>query len=177
MFTSAQSLWNTEYKWTVQWQSYSLSIFFFFSILTAFPNSAFSTGANSLCVLGYAWLATNEVYYCKYAFGYNSLVNFETRPVAQRVSDVVREKSASFQAQMGTYFEFPLIFNFVFIRTNSNTMRSLTWSRKPTTRSSVGMRPGKPTASTAIPISELISLFQSVRNHSIFRTFGCVTVT
>lgn len=98
----------------------------FFPILTAFPNLAFSTGANSLCVLGYAWLATNEVYYCKYGFGYNSLVNFETRPVAEGVSDVVREKSTSFQAQMGTYFEFPFIFNFVFIRTNSNTMRSLT---------------------------------------------------
>lgn len=88
----------------------------------------------------------------------------------------VKKKRASFQAQMGPYFEFPLIFNFVFVKTNSNTIRSLTWSRKPTTRSSVGMRPGKPIASTAILVLEFISPFQSVRHHSIFRTFGYIAI-
>lgn len=62
---------------------------FFFSIWTAFPNLAFSTGVNSLRVLGYAWLAMDELYCSKYAFGYNSLVNFETRAVAEIALNVV----------------------------------------------------------------------------------------
>lgn len=35
--------------------------FIFFSILTIFPSLAFTTTANSLCVLHYAWPSTNEI--------------------------------------------------------------------------------------------------------------------
>lgn len=38
------------------------------------------------------------------------------------------------------------------------------------------MRPEKPIASTAVPILEFISHFHLIRNHSIFRTFGYITV-
>lgn len=70
----------------------STTIYYVFSLSTIFPSLAFTTTANSLCVLHYTWPVKIEVYYCKYSSGYNFLVNFEKRPVAEIISDVIRKE-------------------------------------------------------------------------------------